>query len=304
MYDGPTMTIPANFIRTIIELNGAEGEAWLKRLPDLIAECERRWGLTVQPPFALSYNYVAPAVRADGTEVVLKIGFPNPEIRREMAALRLYAGEGMVQLLDVDEAQCAFVLERLRPGETLAALPDDEQATAIAAQVMKQLWRPLPPTHSFRPVAEWAAGLRGLREMFEGGTGPLPEELVERAEAHFAELLGSTTNLVLLHGDLHHYNILSAERQPWLALDPKGMVGEPEYEVGPLLLNPFDLLERPHPGRVLARRIDQLAEMLDFDRERLRAWGIAQAVLSAWWSIEDHGYGWEGAIACAELMAG
>jgi streptomycin 6-kinase len=297
-------TIPANFTRTITELHGPAGAAWLQRLPMLIAEYERRWALSVQPPFELSYNYVAPAVRADGTEVVIKIGCPNSEIRRELAALRLYAGDGMVQLLEADEDQCAFVLERIRPGATLATLPDDEEAMAIAAQMMKQLWQPLPAEHSFRPVAEWAAGLRGLREMFGGGTGPLSKDLVEQAEAHFAELLGSMTNLVLLHGDLHHYNILSAERQPWLALDPKGMVGEPEYEIGPLMYNPFDLLTRPEPGRILARRIDQLAEILGFDKQRLQAWGVAQAVLSAWWSLEGPGYGWEGALECARLMAG
>nr|AKQ04539.1 aminoglycoside/hydroxyurea antibiotic resistance kinase [uncultured Chloroflexi bacterium Rifle_16ft_4_minimus_6153] len=296
--------IPDNFARTIVELEGAEGEAWLKGLPALIAECEHRWSLRVGPPFELSYNYVAPAVRADGAEVVLKLGFPNPELRREIAALRHYNGDGVAQMLESDADQCAFVLERLRPGVMLATLPDDEAATAIAAQVMKQLWRPLPPAHSFHSVAEWAAGLRGLREMFGGGAGPLPRPLVEQAESHFAELLGSMTHLVLLHGDLHHYNILSAERQPWLAIDPKGMVGEPEYEVGPLLLNPFHLLEMPKPARVLERRIFQLAELLGFDRQRLRAWGVAQAVLSAWWSIEDHGYGWEGAVACAELLAG
>lgn len=295
--------ISSNFIRTTHELYGPSGEAWLARLPALLAACAARWSLTLLPPFELSYNYVAPAVRADGTEVVIKIGHPNSEIRQELAALRLYAGEGMVQLLEADDENCAFVLERIRPGETLATLPDDEQATVIAAEVMRKLWRPLPPTHSFRSVAEWAAGLRGLRQMFGGGVGPLDQKLVAQAEAHFNDLLGSMTRLVLLHGDLHHYNILSATRQPWLALDPKGIVGEPEYEVGQFLLNPFDLLERPEPGRILNRRLEIFADVLGFDKQRLRAWGVAHAVLSAWWSLEDHGHGWEGAMACARLLA-
>jgi streptomycin 6-kinase len=109
---------------------------------------------------------------------------------------------------------------------------------------------------------------------------------------------------VLLHGDLHHHNILSAERQPWLALDPKGVIGEPAYEVGALLRNPFpQILSLPGPGRLLARRVDQLAAELDFDRQRLVGWGIAQAVLAAWWSFEDHGHGWQGCLTCAELLA-
>jgi streptomycin 6-kinase len=103
---------------------------------------------------------------------------------------------------------------------------------------------------------------------------------------------------VLLHGDLHHWNILAAGRQPWLALDPKGIVGEPAYEVGALLRNP-DLM----PLQVQERRVDQLTAELGFDRYRILGWGIAQAVLSAWWSYEDHGHGWESAVACAEILA-
>jgi streptomycin 6-kinase len=123
---------------------------------------------------------------------------------------------------------------------------------------------------------------------------------VDTAERLFAELLASQAEPVLLHGDLHHFNILAAERQPWLALDPKGVVGEPAYEVGALLRNPSP----DQPAHVQARRVAQLAEALALDRERLLGWGVAQAVLSGWWMYEDHGYGWEPALACAEVLAG
>jgi len=297
-------TIPESFARTQIELNGPDGADWLNRLPGLIAECEQRWELRVGPPFApLSYNYVAPAVRADGVEVVLKLGFPNPELITEIEALRLYAGRGIVQLIEADPERGALLLERLKPGAPLSHLTDDEAMTAVAAQVMQQLWRPAPLNGPFPSVADWAGGLRKLRTRFDGGCGPLPTQLVERAETLFAELLNSMAEPVLLHGDLHHDNILSAERQPWLALDPKGIIGEPAYEVGALLRNQLpESLSASEAKRLLARRLDQLAEALGFDRERLRAWGFAQAVLSAWWSLEDHGHGWEGAIACAELL--
>jgi streptomycin 6-kinase len=292
-------SVPDDFARTTVELYGDAGAAWLARLPALLAECEQRWSLTVGPPFVpLSYNYVAPAVRADGTEVVLKTGVPNPELLTEIAALRLYDGRGIARLLDADPDQGILLLERLQPGTPLANLDDDEEATHIAAQVMRQLWRPVPPEHPFPSVAQRAAGLPRLRERFGGTSGPLPSTLVEMAETLFGELIGSMAEPVLLHGDLHHWNILTSEREPWLALDPKGIVGEPGYEIGPLLLNPT-----PQPGHVLARRIDQLAEELELDRERLRGWGLAHAVLSAWWSVEDHGHGWEEAITCAELLA-
>jgi streptomycin 6-kinase len=298
--------IPDNFARTMVEVYGAEGGAWLQRLPGLLAECARRWGLTVGPPFVpLSYNYVAPAVQADGTPVVLKVGFPGRELRTEIAALRLYDGHGIAQLLDADAALGALLLERLVPGTPLARLGDDADATSIAAQVMRQLWRPVPPDHAFPTVAGWAAGLGRLRARFGGTTGPLPAPLVEQAERLFADLLGSMSEPVLLHGDLHHDNILMAQRQPWLALDPKGVVGEAAYETGALLRNPAGrVLQAPDPRAMMARRIDQLAAELGFEWERIRGWALAQAVLSAWWSIEDHGYGWEAAIAYAEILDG
>ena len=151
---------------------------------------------------------------------------------------------------------------------------------------------------------QWAQGLCRLRDRFEGGPGPFPAPLVDAAEGLFTELLASMAAPVLLHGDLHHANILAAERRPWLALDPKGVIGEAAYEVGAWLRNPWPgLLAEPHPGRILARRVDQCADELGFDRARLVGWGLAQAVLSAWWRLEDHGYGWEWGIACAELLA-
>ncbi len=299
--------VPNGFARTIVELYRTAGVEWLSRLPSVIADCAQHWSLTVMPPFEpLSYNYVAPASRADGADVVLKVGVPNPELLTEIEALRFFNGHGIVRLLDANADQGVLLLERLKPGAPLSSLTDDEQATAIAAQVMRQLWQPAPAAHPFPTVAKWAAGLKRLREHFDGGCGPFPDDLVEAAEARFAELIGSMAEPVLLHGDLHHENILTAERQPWLALDPKGLVGEPAYEVGPLLRNPMpQLLAEPKPERILARRLDQLelAEALGFDRERLLGWGLAQAVLSAWWSFEDHGHGWESGIACAELLA-
>ncbi len=299
------IAVPTAFARTINELHGETGDEWLRRLPALLADCALRWSLTILPPFEpLTYNYVAPAIRRDGADVVLKVGVPNPELLTEIEALRWFGGQGVVQLLDADPELGILLLERLKPGAPLSKLADDQQATSIAAQVMRQLWRPAPLEHAFPTVAKWAAGLERLRRQFGGGTGPLPSGWVVAAEHLFGELIGSMAEPVLLHGDLHHENILSAERQPWLALDPKGVVGEPAYEVGALLRNPIPaLLEQPHPERTLARRVDQLAEELRFDRARLVAWGLAQAVLSAWWSVEDHGHGWEWGIACAEALA-
>ena len=294
--------VPDRFSRKVIDVHGEAGADWLSRLAETIAECERRWSLKAMPPFAsLSYNYVAPVLCADGKDAVLKLGVPHHDFMTEMDALRLFDGVGMVKLLAGDIDLGAMLLERLKPGTLLSGLPDDEQATSIAAQVMRQLWRPSPPGHQFPTVSNWASGLERLRERFAGATGPFSAPLVEKAETLFSELIGTMGAPVLLHGDLHHDNILSAGREPWLAIDPKGVVGEAEYEVGAFVRN--RLFSGPNPERLLARRMDQLADELGFDRERIVGWSLAQAVLSAWWSFEDSGQVWDEAITCAELLA-
>ena len=297
-------SVPQKFSKTIIEIHQDAGLRWLQELPSLIKRCEERWLLRVDAPFAaLSYNYVAPAWRADGTPVVLKLGVPNPELSSEIEALRLYDGVGSVQLLDADAQQGMLLLERLLPGTMLTDLTDDEQATSIAADVMRQLWRPVPANHAFPTIAKWSAGLYRLRQQFGGGTGPLPADLVEMAETFFEQLICSMEEPVLLHGDLHHFNILSAQRQAWLAIDPKGLIGEPAYDIGAFLRNPYpQLLQIERADRLLARRVDQFAEELGLDHTRILAWGISQAVLSACWSVEDHGHGWEYSIACANWL--
>jgi streptomycin 6-kinase len=292
--------------RAITAIFEDQGVAWLAGLPALLAECERRWGLTIAPAFPnLSYNYVAPAVRADGLEIVIKLGVPNPELSSEAAALRVYDGRGSIRLVDADADAGILLLERVRPGTTLADLTDDDAATAIAADVMRQLWRPAPPDHPFPTVERWSKSLFELRGRFGGGTGPLPEHLVALAASLATELIGSMAAPVVLHADLHHGNILAAERQPWLAIDPKGVAGEPAYEVGALLRNPMpQILAMPQPRRVLARRVDLLAERLGFDRQRLIGWGVSQAVLSACWSLEDGGDEWVGLMAeLASMLA-
>jgi streptomycin 6-kinase len=268
------------------------GKQWLKDLPQLIAECESRWDLIVAPPFAeLSYNYVAPATMANGTEIVLKLGVSRPELGTEIEALRHYNGRGICRLLDADIDEGVLLLERLQPGVMLTAVAreDDEKATTIAAEVMKKLWRPLPVKHNFPSIADWAEGLTDLRAAFDDSTGPFPPWLVEIAESLFEDLLSSSSKTVLLHGDLHHYNILSSEREPWLAIDPKGLSGEPAFEVAAFIRNPLDLNTWPQLEQTISRRFDIFAAQLEIDRQRLIAWCLALELLSNWWDYEDCG---------------
>lgn len=285
------MNLPTPFVTTIHTAFGDAGDAFLRDLPRLLDAYAQRWELTLLPAFPnLSYNYVAPVLRRDGSEAVLKLGVPHRESRSEMAALAFYGGAGCVRLLEVDPDCGALLLARLRPGATLRALvyTDDVQATAALADVMAALWRPAPATHAMLTVGGWAEGLATLRPTFGGETGPFPAHLVEIAERLFAELLASSRAPVVLHGDLHHDNVLAAQGERWLAIDPKGVVGEREFEVYAMLRNPLGWpLTQPDPPRILRRRIDQVADQLGLDRERMRLWSVAQCVLSAWWDYSD-----------------
>jgi streptomycin 6-kinase len=296
--------LPEAFVQTIIDLHGGVGVAWLEALPAHLNNLAAQWDLTLGQPFDLSYNYVTSAVRGDGVPVVLKVGVPHRELHCEMAALRHYAGRGAVQLLEADPASGVMLLEHLLPGTPLRRHPNDDEATHWAAEVMTKLWRPLPPDHPFPTAAAWASGLQRLRRRYAGGTGPLPTHLVDRAEGLFRELLADAAPPVLLHGDLHHDNILSATRAPYLALDPKGLAGEPAYEVGALLRNPPNVAHWPDLVHVQGRRVEILAEWLGLDRARIIGYGFAQAVLSAWWTIEDHGEEaqWQPAIKVAHSL--
>lgn len=291
--------LPARFTQTILDLYDEEGRQWIANLPSLIARYEAKWDLRVGQIYDLSYNFVARAVLRHGGHAVFKASVPNHELLTEIEALRVYDGRGSARLIRADPSGGAFLVECLEPGGSLAVLDNDDTATQIAAQVMGKLWRPAPAGSVFPAVEEWASGLNQLRQFYSGGTGELPTRLVEMAEWHFANLLPSQTGRGLLHGDLHHGNILAAQRAPWLAIDPKGVLGEAEYETGAILRNQL----KPPLKPLLDRRLALLSETLQFDRQRLIGWGLAQSVLSAWWSIEDHGGGWQPAMAVAEALA-
>ena len=300
--------IPEDFRQSMLIVHGREkANVWLNNLPTILASCAQRWHLTLLPSVAhLSFHYVVPAVRTDGTPVMVKACSPTGEFAAEAEALRLLAGPGMARLLAVDETAEVLLLERLMPGTTLAELvpEQDERATSILAALMRKIWQPTPAEHNFPTVEDWGKGFERLRARYNGGYGPFPRHLVEEAETLFAELNSSAQSHMLLHGDLHHENILQTGNE-WRAIDAKGVVGDPGYETGLLCYNPMPQLNQvPNLHALLARRVDQLAEELDIERVRIRGWGLAQCMLSAWWHVED-GYQQppQNVLACAEIMA-
>ena len=300
------LTVSREFADRITGAFGSDGEHWLAVLPTTLQELSLKWSLMLDTPFEdMAYNYVTPATRSDGSRAVLKVGVPNPELYFEISALRAFGGRGTVHLLDADSDLGALLLERLDPGQPILDLGDDDHATSAACDVMLELQKVSIDNGSFPTVADWGKGLDRLRFEFGGGTGPFPASIVERAESDLRELSNSMGEPRLLHADLHHWNVLSARRSPWLAIDPKGLIGELEYETGAWIRNPIPaLLDWTDARMILRRRIDRIAERLEFDPERILAWGIYQAVLAGWWSYEDGQPNWEKWAAIAELIAG
>ena len=311
--------LPADFVHNIEHSFPKEGKAWLLALPSLLDEAASRWGLTLGKPFLLSYNYVCAAKSADEADVVLKIGVPNPELTSEIETLRLYDGHGAARLIDSDAEKGLLLEERLRPGTMLLTVRDDARATEIAAGLMCSLWRPPPAGNQFIRLEGWFDAFRELRQRFDGGAGPFPKKMFETAERLVADFFSENEPPVVLHGDFHHYNVLKAGDE-WKVIDPKGVIGPRGYEVGPLLINPFDdpstglrrersdersgqgRLRSPDAKSIIERRFAILSEQLGMERSRIRGWGIAHAVLSSCWDMDEDGTGGEDTMRCAEVL--
>ena len=296
--------IPDRMRVNVVLYFGERGREWLTNLPTLLDEVAQSWSLNIKQPYPnLSINYVARATRTDGTEVVIKIGVPNREITTEISALCCFNGNCSVKLIEADAQRGVMLLECLSPGKSLLDLSDDAAATAIAAKVMGKLWRPPPAQHSFPTVASWFDNFAKVRAQFGGGSGPLPSKLFELAEEISRELIASTTEPVLLHGDCHHANIVKSNERGWLVIDPKGVIGDPAFEPSVFLRNPHGLLLYTDLKKILTNRLDLFSQVLGLDRERIIAWGLAGAVLSASWDLDDKNESWQEMIKIAGLFA-
>ena len=280
------MNLPPVFVNNILNAFGESGRRYLNDLPSLLARAAHCWDLTLGEPFLLSYNYVCAATLADGTPAVFKIGVPNLELTSEIEALRTYAGQGACRLYKADPEAGMLLLERLQPGTMLVKLNDDH-ATEIAADVMKQIQRPAPQQEGFLSLRGWFDDLKNLRPRFGGGTGPFQEKVVDIVEGMVRELFAEEQTQVLLHGDFHHYNILLSDRG-WLVIDPKGVIGVPEYDACPFLTNPIgEIPDEAEAIRRSVRRITILSERLGFDRQRVWRWAVCFSLLSDWWDVAD-----------------
>jgi len=282
------LSIPPAVAETIVGIHKDAGREWLATAPGRIAALAREQGFRLHPPFeGLSQAYVAPVTLADGRAAVLKAQPPHDEASSELAALAAWNGAGAVRLLWSDPKGAFALLEHVRPGITLETVPEDDEATQLAAGVMRRLCVAPPSEPALIPLAHWGGAFGRYRARYPS-SGPLPVGLVSAAEAAWDKMLASSPEPRLLHGDLHHGNILAADGE-WLAIDPKGVVGDPAFEPSALFFNPHDRLAAcGDVPALVARRLHLLSDALALDRGRIAAWAFARCVLSMCWTIEDN----------------
>jgi streptomycin 6-kinase len=288
-----TSVIPPALARNAVGVWGEDGRRWLEDLPRIVDDVLRRWSLRLEHPLPMSFHWVGAVTASDGSPAVLKLAVPQSDHQAaEAGALRAYAGRGAVLLLAHDPESGALLLRRAAPGQMLRHLvPDrDEEATAIAADVMRDLHAAQVPDAGVPPLTNARSSfVRYLTE--HAHDGPLPRRLVEHAVRLFDDLVASASTSVLLHGDLHHDNVLSDEQSAsgWVAIDPHGWVGDAGYDVGALLYNPDPDVRSDALLRLVPARVEQLADGLGLPVERVVAWGFVMAVLSEVWTVEDGG---------------
>lgn len=296
-----TSNLPKRFVRNTIDLCGADGEQWLNDLPQIITELSKTWSLMVENPFAnLSYNFVAPCICENGN-AVLKIALPlnNPEIQNEARFLQTTNGKGAVRLLKAEEICRAILLERAMPGANLKEVfhKNSEKAVEVAIETMRKILREAPPNSMFLRLDDWFYNF-----FTKAQNTNFPFQFQKKARAFYEELSSNSKNKFLIHGDLHHENILSATREPFLAIDPKGMVGDIGYEISVFLNNHlWWLVGEPDLREKLNTAVRLFSEAFAIEPNHLRKWAYAQIILSAWWTFDENGKNWERELAFAEF---
>jgi streptomycin 6-kinase len=251
---------------------------WIESLPGVVGRLEAMWSLRVGPPFEPGGKtaWVAPAVCTDGAHRVVKVMRRHSEGEHEAEGLRLWDGDGAVRLHAVEETPdtIALLLERCLPGSNLTGRPEDEQDVVITG-LLRRLWRLPPPGHTFPALQsmcdQWADGFE--RRV---GSSTLDAGLAREGSALFRRLPSTVDVGMVLCTDLHAGNVVAAQREPWLVIDPKPFVGDTAYDVTQHLLNCGQrLLADP---RGLARRVSELAGQ---DGDRVLDWLFARCVVDS-----------------------
>jgi streptomycin 6-kinase len=251
---------------------------WLERVPALVTECRELWGLTLGEPYeAGAAGYAVRADLPDGRPAVLKLIYPHRESEHEADALQAWDGDGAVRLLASDPERWAMLLERCEPGTSLAEVEPDA-ALDVLIGLAPRLWK--PAAQPFRSLTDEAAWW--LEYMPNQWNGRYERRLLDAAVDALSSLAPTQGEQVLVHQDLHGDNVLAAQREPWLVIDPKPLLAEREFGIAGIVRSP----ELGHGKREVLRRLDRLTSELGLDRERARGWTIGQTI--AWSGGDDH----------------
>ncbi|MER7756708.1 aminoglycoside phosphotransferase family protein [Kitasatospora sp. NPDC097643] len=279
---------PEEFARSTVEREGEAGADWLAELPGIVEELLGRWECV--PDGRVMHGgvgVIVPVLRRAEETAVLKVSFPHPGNVHEPDAFVAWAGRGAVRLHERDDERFAMLLERVHP-VTLAEVEDGDEVVTVAGRLNRRLAIPAPSgLPRLREQAD--AWEEQLRRDADELAHPLPHHVLDAAVATAREL-GRVQPDTLIHGDLHARNILRADREPWLAVDPKGCAGDPAYDGGTLLKSrALTLLEAHDLRRAVHRTLDVFAEAAELDRERVQRWAQFHAVQAAFWG-RRHGF--------------
>ncbi|MFE7610787.1 aminoglycoside phosphotransferase family protein [Streptomyces celluloflavus] len=268
--------------------HGAEARAWIAELPRLGGDFLERWGLRLDGPAAYGMaSLVLPVLQADGAPAVLKLQQLREETAGVATGLRAWRGDGMVRLLDHDVASGTQLLERLDAARPLSSVADDQVAVQVLAELMARLTA-VPAPQGLRRLSDLAAAmLDRTPQAVPALRDPAERRLVRTCASAVAELIGEPGDR-LLHWDLHYDNVLAGEREPWLAIDPEPLAGDPGFELLPALDNRWDeVLATGDVARAVLRRFDLLTEVVGLDRRRAAGWTLGRVLQNALWDIED-----------------
>ena len=300
------MDLPHQFIDKVHRIFGDSGRKWLPALPRIIAQCRDKWGLRggVMCP-NMGMSYIEFAFTASGEPVALKVAVPHKELFTEIEALALYGGEGAVCLLDADPELGAILMQRLRPGTMLCELGDNQEEARIAAGIVSELPAAVPSTHDLPAFSQWVErAFRRTRTEWDPQQ-LMPRDLIDRADLAFKGIERDTASYVVLHGDLHHENILLDEKSGWTVIDPKGVIGPHCLEVGRFLQNQLpSALPVERRDEMVRERVDIFSSELGYSRETIAASGLVDCILSHCWSFEDDSIhpGWHDGIKLARML--
>ncbi|MCF6764778.1 phosphotransferase [Thiotrichales bacterium 19S3-7] len=269
------------FKNNILAIYAQEGQRWLDLLPSQVQIIKNQYHLSnLQPVKNLSYNYILKGFQAD-KKIILKIAIDKEALEKEANALEAFQGVGVPKLY-VREKNF-LILEQVLPGSTLKDyFPSKEfNSIEIFCTVLKNLHRiNLPKKHGFQSIEKWLVALDHDYD--------IPMMYLAKARALYRELLRTQPTQILLHGDLHHENILKHHNQ-WIAIDPKGVIGDPAFDVCAFIRNPIpDLLGLNNPKDIINQRINSCAKLLNLSKMRIYDWFFVEAVLSWLWNLEDN----------------